>query len=94
MYHRYRSHAPRKTPGSVPEMKMVKSPHRKRKVTFNDSIKIHFMYVYSYASREARNGYCYIEASADRLRFKKKIVEVGNVLTPVLLKRMNCKLNQ
>ena len=73
---------------------MGKALQRKRNVTFNDNVKCKILCVYSFASRQARNGYCYIESAADRIRFQKKIVEVGKVLTPVLLKKIHCKLKQ
>ena len=58
----------------------------KRKVTFNDNIEIHFMYVWAYAYRKSRERYWEVIA-ADSARFKRRIKTIENILEPILVKK-------
>ncbi|UXX41847.1 hypothetical protein [Psilogramma increta granulovirus] len=48
----------------------------KRRVTFSDKNKIFVMWVWLYAAKKARSNH-WEQCAADRLRFKKKIKDVG-----------------
>ena len=70
--------------------KAVSQVKRKKKVCFkpeNELAVVHPMVVWSFAYRQARKGTWEADAS-DRLRFKKRIEELDEILTPVLLAKM------
>lgn len=57
-------------------------------IKFSEEPKIHYMFTYSYANRQARNGSSYLQDACDRLRFRNKIKKFSEILTPVLLKKI------
>lgn len=70
--------------------KTVSQVKRKKKVCFkpdNELAVVHPMVVWSFAYRQARKGTWEADA-LDRLRFKKRIDELDEILTPVLLAKM------
>lgn len=54
-----------------------------KRVTFSDSIKIQHTYVWDFAYREARKSDWQF-AAIDRLRFKRRIMDMGLVLNHIL----------
>ena len=70
--------------------KTVSQVKRKKKVCFkpdNELAVVHPMVIWSFAYRQARKGTWKADA-LDRLRFKKRIDELDEILTPVLLAKM------
>ena len=66
------------------------SQDKKKKVSFKPDYEltvVHPMIVWSFAYRQARKGTWEVDA-LDRLRFQKRIKEVDNILTPVLLAKI------
>jgi hypothetical protein len=55
-----------------------------RHVTFSNKIKVHKMYVWKFASRQARNGDCWQQLGRDRYRFEMKIDLYKPVLNRIL----------
>lgn len=62
---------------------------KKKKVHFmpdDHLVTIHQLFVWKFAYRQARKGTCEANAwEADRLRFKRRVMELEEILTPVLL---------
>lgn len=57
----------------------------KKSVKFNPRTKIHVMHVWEFAYRQARKD-IWQEKGRDRVRFAKKIRDIGEILTPILNK--------
>lgn len=54
-----------------------------RKVTFNPEIKVLTMHVWSFAYAQART-HNWLQISADRCRFERRIKDTSEILTPIL----------
>lgn len=70
--------------------KTVSPDKRKKKVCFkldHELAVVHPMVVWNFAYRQARKGTWEVDA-LDRLRFQKRIKELDEILTPVLLAKM------
>lgn len=70
--------------------KTASQDKRKKKVCFkpdHELAVVHPMIVWSFAYRQARKGTWEVDA-LDRLRFQKRIEEVDEILTPVLLAKI------
>lgn len=63
-----------------------KEKHLKKKVTFNEEIKIRNMIVWNYAYKAARKA-DWMTIVNDRLRFKRRIQQMEEILKYVLLKK-------
>ena len=77
-----------KIPGNDHEKTNHKKQTKNSVVKFDEKIVVHHMCTYMYAYRQARNGMCYVQDAADRLRFKSKIEKISAIVTPVLLKKI------
>ena len=77
----------------IKQPKVSNNPNKKKHVKFSDRIKIKYLLGDNCASRQARDGFCFIQAAADRERFRKRIRDASNVLTPMLLKQIKCNNN-
>ena len=56
-----------------------------KRVTFNEkNNKLYIMHTWLYAYKNARKGYCWIQCSIDRERFKKRINKLEPIITKIL----------
>lgn len=58
----------------------------KKEVKFADQPTIYMMYAWTYAYQTARCGK-WMEMARDRERFKIRIMQISNIVTPVLIKK-------
>lgn len=56
---------------------------KKRKVTFDDNIKVLNMHAWKFAYSEARKSN-FQQIAADRFRFKRRIDEFNVIISPIL----------
>lgn len=61
------------------------------RVTFNENVKIKYLYVWPFAHWAARKNNWQFEYS-DRLRFQNKIQTIGLILHPILQKKHRAKV--
>ncbi|XP_072543916.1 protein phosphatase 1 regulatory subunit 15A [Salminus brasiliensis] len=55
-----------------------------KKVRFSDEVTVHTLVTWSFASREARDGSCWLQLARDRERFRRRVAITGEVLSPCL----------
>lgn len=63
-----------------------------KKVRFSEDIKVHNLVAWSFASREARDGACWMQLARDRERFKRRVERTGEVLSPCLTSQHRAKI--
>ncbi|KAL1270541.1 hypothetical protein QQF64_029557 [Cirrhinus molitorella] len=55
-----------------------------KKVCFSDKVTVHPLVVWSFASRAARSGSCWMQMARDRERFRRRVESIEPVLKPCL----------
>ncbi|XP_051991955.1 protein phosphatase 1 regulatory subunit 15A [Xyrauchen texanus] len=55
-----------------------------KKVCFSDEVTVHPLVVWSFASRAARDGSCWLQMARDRARFKRRVENIETVIKPCL----------
>ncbi|XP_067257434.1 protein phosphatase 1 regulatory subunit 15A [Chanodichthys erythropterus] len=55
-----------------------------KKVCFSDKVTVHPLVVWSFASRAARDGSCWLQMARDRERFRRRVENIENVIKPCL----------
>jgi len=53
-------------------------------VCFSDKVTVHPLVAWSFASREARDGSCWLQMARDRERFRRRVENIENVIKPCL----------
>lgn len=75
----------RSTSGNVEEHSSKENTKEgTKKVRFSDEIIVHNLVAWTFASREARNGSCWLQLARDRERFRRRVEKTGEVLSPCL----------
>ncbi|XP_030635966.1 protein phosphatase 1 regulatory subunit 15A [Chanos chanos] len=77
----------KKTSTEEEDKKDYSHPNSKKgakKVRFSDSVTVHPLESWSGASREARDGSCWLEMARDRDRFRRRVKHTEEVISPYL----------
>ena len=71
-----------------------KKKKKKKQVRFNEKVTIHYLYSWQFAYNQARKS-TWREIIADRMRFQRRIQTVGELLIPIIKRKLNaiyCKI--
>ncbi|XP_073693592.1 protein phosphatase 1 regulatory subunit 15A [Garra rufa] len=60
------------------------SKEKGKKVCFSDKVAVHPLVAWSFASRAARDGSCWMQMARDRERFRRRVESIETVLKPCL----------
>lgn len=69
------------------DMKLSLEQQGKR-VQFNDRVKVHHIFHWTFAHKMARCGNCWIQNAVDRERFQHRIQNLALIIEPILAKKM------
>ena len=69
-------------------MEDIEQPASSKQVTFEKEPSVRYIHTWTFAHREARKGDSWILAAIDRQRFAKRVALVGEILTPVLERKL------
>ncbi|XP_077058003.1 protein phosphatase 1 regulatory subunit 15A [Siphateles boraxobius] len=74
------------TPATRPEECHPKPNSKEggKKVCFSDKVTVHPLVAWSFASRDARDGSCWLQMARDRERFRRRVENIENVIKPCL----------
>ncbi|XP_067304895.1 protein phosphatase 1 regulatory subunit 15A [Pseudorasbora parva] len=74
------------TPATRPDESHPKPNSKKegKKVCFSDKVTVRPLVAWSFASRAARDGSCWLQMARDRERFRRRVKNIENVIKPCL----------